>query len=112
MLDFIVRYWLEILFGLLTGAVSLFYRRLSGYKKMLDNTKVGVKVLLKAKITEFYMKSIDRGYITLCEKEIVNETYKTYQDLGGDAVSSELIEEINNTPVKILKFTQEKTTEE
>ena len=40
------------------------------------------------------------GYMTIYEKQNIAKLYSEYQNLGGNSFVSEIVEELNNLPVK------------
>lgn len=98
-MEFIVRYWIEFLFGILISLVTLFMKKLSDYKKVLASTTKGVEVLLKSKIIENYNIYKSRGKISIYEKEIMNELYIEYHNLGGNGVIESLKKDLEKLPL-------------
>ena len=52
MLNFILEYWIEILFGLIVSFLGYFFKQILNYKHKLDDTNKGIVVMLKFKIIE------------------------------------------------------------
>ena len=53
-LEFILKYWIEVLFGVIFSFLTYFVRIIKNYKKTLDATNKGVIVMLKSNIIEQY----------------------------------------------------------
>ncbi len=100
-LDFIFKYWIEIFFGIITSMAGYLYKKLKTYYNLLEATTNGVKVLLKGEIIRRYNENKKTGEITLFDKEIINELYKEYRNLGGNGLVSEFVNEINDIPLSI-----------
>lgn len=98
-MDFIINYWIECLFGLLISLITYFVKKLNDYKKILSSTTKGVEVLLKSKIIENYNLYKARGKISIYEKEIINELYHEYQNLGGNGVIDSLKKDLDKLPL-------------
>ena len=98
-MEFIVHYWIEFLFGILISLLTLFMKKLSDYKKVLSSTTKGVEVLLKSKIIENYIIYKSRGKISIYEKEIMNELYIEYHNLGGNGVVESLKRDLEKLPL-------------
>ncbi|MEG0825891.1 MAG: hypothetical protein RR404_00285 [Bacilli bacterium] len=98
-MNFIVTYWVEFLFGILISATTYLIKKTTDYKKTLQSTTKGVQVLLKTKIIEHYNLYKQRNGISIYEKELVNELYKEYHNLGGNGVIESLKEQIDELPL-------------
>lgn len=98
-MNLIVDYWLEFLFGSLISVVTFLIKKISDYKKILSFTTKGVQMLLKCKIIENYNMYKKRGIITIYEKEIMNELYKEYENLGGNGIIKYIKNELDELPL-------------
>ena len=91
MIDFILKYWIEILFTAMTsGMVYVF--------KEYDGLKNGLKSLLRNEIVRIYETYFNMGYCPSYMKENVNEMYKNYHKLGGNGYVSSIVNEIYKLP--------------
>lgn len=100
MLNFIVQYWIQILFGLIISLFTYLFRQVSAYKNKLDANNQGIVVLLKIKIIEQYNKSIRKEAISIEEKEIIIELYNVYKEFECCDVIEDLIKKINAIPIE------------
>lgn len=98
-MNFIITYWVEVLFGILISVVTYILRKIVEYKKILSSTTKGVKVLLKTKIIEHYNLYRSRGQITIYEKQLINDLYDEYKNLGGNGIISSLKQDIDDLPL-------------
>ena len=96
MLNIIIKYWIEILFGLIISCVSYVLKQITNYKKRLDFTNEGIIVLLKSKIIEKYNNLIEKDSITIEEKEDLNDLYKVYKKFECCDVITDLVKKINS----------------
>ena len=80
MVEWIAKYWLEVLFsGLLTGLgfiVKLMWQR------------------------QAYYHYIERGWITLHGLEAAEKMYTEYHNLGGNGTVTKLMEDLRELPVR------------
>ena len=76
MIDFILKYWLEILFTIISSSVAYM---LKGYMSL----KNGLKALLKNEIIRIYEKYMELGYCPNYMKDNISEIYKNYQHFEG-----------------------------
>lgn len=64
------------------------------------NIKEAVKLLVYDKFEYLASKRIDEGNITLKQKQIIKSFYDAYKRLEGDGWADDLMEMINNLPIK------------
>ena len=100
MISFIIKYWLEFLFGILVGLLGLLWEKVRIHCKDIASMKKGVKILLKNEITNCYDQVITKNSITLFEKEVLIELYTQYKNLGGNGLVENIVEKINTIPLK------------
>ena len=100
-ITFILKYWIEIFFGILIGLFGYIYQRLKKYYSLIETTKNGVKVLLKVEIIRRYNEYKKNGEISMFDKEIISELYKEYGNLDGNGIISEIVKKINEIPLSI-----------
>lgn len=99
MLEFILKYWIEVGFGLIVGLTAFLYRKISHYYEMMNWTKNGVKVLLKDEIIRRYNEIKKEGSLSLFEKEAIIDLYQEYKNLGGNGMIEDVIDDISEIPI-------------
>ena len=99
MIQWMVRYWLEILFGALVALFTFLYRRLANRIKKQDTVSLGVQALLRDRIIQAYNQCSDKGSCTIYELESVEALYIRYRALGGNGTVSQLVERLHELPV-------------
>ena len=100
MINFIITYWLEVIFGITLSLITVLWQNIKTYHKKMESIKSGVKILLKNEITNYYDEAILKNSITLFEKEMLIELYKQYKNLEGNGLIENLIEKIDTIPLK------------
>lgn len=100
MINFIITYWLEVIFGIILSLITVLWQNIKTYQKKMESIKSGVKILLKNEITNYYDEAILKNSITLFEKEMLIELYKQYKNLEGNGLIENLIEKIDTIPLK------------
>ena len=100
MINFIITYWLEVIFGIILSLITVLWQNIKTYHKKMESIKSGVKILLKNEITNYYDEAILKNSITLFEKEMLIELYKQYKNLEGNELNENLIEKIDTIPLK------------
>ena len=102
MLDWLAKYWLQVLFAGITGACSLFCKRIwDKFKKEHTEQKLlkdGVLALLRNGIIRNYNEYIKRGWIPIYALENVESMYAAYHALGGNGAVTKLVEELRELP--------------
>ncbi len=98
-MDFIVNYWVEFLFGTLISFVMYLFKKVNQHYKLMISTRNGVQALLKAKIIEIYNQYEDAGSMSLHTKEMIDELYTQYKNLGGNGVIEKIVDNIEEIPI-------------
>lgn len=105
-MDFVIKYWIEFAFGLICGAITFVVKRLcTKIKRQNERQKYiekGVQALLKDRLIERYRQFKKVGEISILDKESIDTMYKEYKNLGGNGAISQLIEEIQDLPTKLV----------
>ena len=87
MWDFILKYWLEVLFGLIIAGLSWAYRNLAkkfrAEKKKNEAIEQGLSGLLRIQILDTYDKCVEEGKtISISRKDAIRSVYQSYTALG------------------------------
>ena len=102
MAEFIVKYWLEFGFGLITIALTASVKYLHKQDKIRkaeqEAIKLGIQALLRNGIIEQYNKYMDKKYIPIYALDNVEAMYKQYHALGGNGTITELYEDLKQLP--------------
>lgn len=87
MIEFIIKYWLEILFTFISTGFIYIFKQYIGLKK-------GIQSLLRNEIVRIYELCKYNGYCPSYMKENVSKIYESYHLLKGNGMATSLIEEI------------------
>jgi hypothetical protein len=102
MVEFIIKYWLEFGFGLITLGLTASVRHFNKQDKIRkaeqDAIKKGIQALLRNEIIDQYNKYMDKGYMPIYAMENVEAMYKQYKALDGNGTIKELYEELQELP--------------
>lgn len=102
MAEFIVKYWLEFGFGLvslaLTASVKYLHKQDKIRKAEQEAIKKGIQALLRDRIIEQYNKYMEKGYIPIYAMDNVEAMYREYHALGGNGTITDLYEEMKGLP--------------
>ena len=100
MLSFIIHYWVEILFSLVVTYITYLFKRIYHYVKDIEDLKKAACLNLKMHIIEQYEKIIEKGYLTIDEKEEIFELCKLYKDLNCSNIFLDIYNKLSDMPVK------------
>lgn len=107
MKEFIIQYWLEILFTVMTSIFSLLFKYV--IKKQKEDAKKqkaienGVQALLRNELIRRYREYEIKKEISILDKENIEHMFKEYENLGGNGTVAKMYEEILELPIKIVK---------
>ncbi len=103
MWDFIIKYWVEFLFGIIAAGLMAGYRAMA--KKIRDGKKTesavaeGMKYLLMFKLREEGERYVHEGKCSTDEKREFEKVYLAYHELGGNGTITSLKDQVLNLPV-------------
>lgn len=100
MLNFVVRYFVEILCGLIVAILSYFMKRISCKIKRLELVENGMQSLLRDRIIQAYNKNVDRGYCPIYDLDNIEKLYASYHELGGNGTITELMNKVRTMPTE------------
>ena len=102
MWEFILKYWLEVIFAAVVGLLSIGYQRLGSKVKHSredqNAVKNGILALLRDRIIQAYNHYMEKGYIPIYGIENVEAMYTEYHNLGGNGTVTGLVEELRRLP--------------
>lgn len=103
MWEWICKYWLEALFGLVLTGIGIAQRKLS--KRMKDEKnrnqaiENGVRDMLRLTILDNYERCKMAGKISVSRKDAIDSAYKSYHALGGNGTITQIHNEIMEMPI-------------
>ena len=107
MIEFIIKYWLELGFTIICGAFSFMFKRLIKKQKEVNvkqkAIECGVQALLRNELIRKYREYETKGEITILDKENIEHLFEEYKNLGGNGTVKQLYEELLSLPIKIIK---------
>lgn len=101
--SFIAEYWLEFLFGLLSGAILYILKKIYGLYKRQKAVEQGVQALLRNELIRRYREYESKGEISILDKENIEHMFKEYTNLGGNGTVKAMYEDLLELPIKIIK---------
>ena len=94
MIEFILKYWLEFLFGAAITGLSLGYKRLKNRFKEHEELKEGLVAILHDRLFQSGMYFLNKGEITVSELDNIEAMYEAYHNLGGNGTGTEIYERV------------------
>lgn len=102
MLEFILRYWLQFLFGVIVSILSYTVKRIrtkvNSHSGQQEALKLGVQAMLRDRIISAYNEYEKLGYCPIYARENIQELTTQYFNLGGNGVVHDLVDRINKLP--------------
>ncbi len=103
MVEWLFKYWLEVLFGLVTAGFGFVSRSLNKkmerQKKRSEAIENGVRDMLRLTILDNYERCKSTGTISVSRKDALDHAYKSYHELGGNGTITQIHKEIMEMPV-------------
>lgn len=103
MVEWLFKYWLEVLFGGVLTALGVIARNLNKkLKKEQERNQAienGVRDMLRLTILDNYEKCKTAGVISVSRKEAIDSAYNSYHLLGGNGVITQVHKEIMEMPI-------------
>ena len=103
MADFVARYFVEFLCGIVVAILSYFMKRILGKIKRLELVENGMQALLKDRIIQAYNKCVDRGCCPIYELDNIEKLYVSYHELGGNGTITELMKKVRTMPTEPIE---------
>lgn len=100
MLDWIIRYWVQWLFGLIGAALLAGYRRLVKQEKERKAIKDGLLAILHDRLYAECSRYIAQGSIDTDGLRNMDYLYRSYHALGGNGTGTELYNRAKALPIK------------
>ena len=104
MKDWIVKYWLSAVFGVITGvlgwAVKCMRKRQKSQEAEQTAIKQGMLALLHDRIYSAYAECLNKGYASIDDIKNLEYLYKPYHALGGNGTGTELYERVKKMPTE------------
>lgn len=100
MFDFIIKYWIEFLFGIIVVVITTMYKTLLKNVKENKALKDGMKGILHNDIIYRCKKLLIIGYVTLDDLEELEYLFKPYEELGGNGTAKKMMDRVYMLPIK------------
>lgn len=112
--EFILKYWLEFIFGAVISLIGIGYKKLK--KKQEEQAEKqkeqerknqaierGVQALLRNELIRRFREYKTKGEMSMLDKENMEHMFEEYFNLGGNGLMEEVHDEFLQIPIKIIK---------
>lgn len=103
MWEFIIKYWLQCLFGLICGAIGYILKKIFGLYQRQRAVEKGVQALLRNELIRRYREYEIKKEISILDKENITHMFEEYKNLGGNGTVKKMYEDLLELPTKIVK---------
>ena len=98
MLDFILKYWVQELFGVLLGILGRCVGKLRSKKTENDAVRDAMMALLHDRLYQACRHFIAQGWISLEDRDNLEYLYRPYKELGGNGTGEHLYHKCLSLP--------------
>lgn len=106
MKDFILKYWLEIVFGVAVSALSAGFIRLKTKFKRQKVIESALIALLHDRLYQSCKTNLERGWCSIEDKKNMEYMFRPYKELGGNGTAESMYCQCQTLPV--VKVFEEK----
>ena len=104
MFDFILKYWVEFIFGIVAATLSMGFKRITTriHERAEEQKQIkkGLIAILHDRLFQSGMYFLNKGEITVTELDNMTEMYKAYNELGGNSTGTEIFERVQELTLK------------
>lgn len=100
MKEFLLKYWVEALFGAVGGGLAALWGAFLVWRKKQRALETGVQALLRDRIIQACEHYLDKGALPVYGLENIENMYKAYHTLGGNGAVTKLVEEVKALPTR------------
>lgn len=102
--EWITRYWVEWLFGIVAALAAASYRRVSRHmrhtQKKDQSLDDGMRALLRDRIISACDHYFEKGFAPVYARENITSMYDAYHSLGGDGIVTDMVKQAMELPYK------------
>ena len=91
MIEFIIKYWVELLLTTLTGGIAYVFKQYIGLKQ-------GMQALLRNEIVRIYDVQMKLGYCPSYMKENIKDMYESYHMLKVNGLVTSMVNQLYELP--------------
>ena len=102
--DWVIKYWIEWLFGVVVAVLGILIRKINRRVKETANKndaiELGVQALLRSQMIADYNHYADKGYAPIYARENFENCYNQYHNLGGNGVMTDIHNKFTALPTQ------------
>lgn len=103
MIEWIIQYWMEVLFAGILSALTYLLHLLVKQHKEQETVRAALRAILRSDIIRNYNKYMERDCCPIYALQSVEDMYDRYHDLGGNGTVTALVEELKELPYQAEK---------
>jgi hypothetical protein len=88
--EFILKYWVQEIMIILTGAIGWLLKRVYGWKKEQELVKQGMLALLHDRLYQACQYYLKQRYCSIDDRDNLEYMFRPYKKLGGNGTGEEL----------------------
>ena len=104
MKEWLIQYWLEVLFASITGGIAWALKKLWSKQKQQTERQVamedGLKGLLHDRIYQLHTLCLEKGYASIADLENLEYIYPPYKALDGNGTGKHMYDFLHTMPNK------------
>ena len=100
MIEWMVKYWLEVIFSFAVTLLGIGYRQLARKMKEQDAIRNGMQAILRDRIIQAYNHYLEKGFCPIYARQNIQSMYRSYTELEGNGIIPGLIEKLDEMPTE------------
>lgn len=96
--SFILQYWAQWLFGLLSGGLVAFATYVRSKFKRLNAMEAALRASMYDRLYYLHGRFMQQGWISVPDFENISGIYQGYHGLGGNGVGTKLYADLSKLP--------------
>ena len=113
MQEFIIKYWLEFLFGAVISLIGMGYKKLKKNQEEQEEKQKeqerknqaierGVQALLRNELIRRFREYKTKGEMSMLDKENMDHMFEEYFNLGGNGMMHDVYKEFQEIEIKVI----------
>ncbi len=103
-MDFLKKYWLEVIFGIIvtafSGLAKWLYSKVKNEFIEQEALKTALMAMLHDRIYQICSKHLTQGAISMADLDNLDVLFKSYAELGGNGACEEIHCRCKKLPIK------------
>lgn len=99
MIDFIIKYWIEVLFSAIIGIIGYIVKQLKEHKNKERNIEQALLAITKDRLYQGCKFFLSKDEIDIQELDNINMLFDTYTKLGGNHGMEAIVNRVRSLKV-------------